>query len=180
MVQCTKILDAVQQSRYPSWQAIGDGAVAGRRMREIAMGANETVKNIEVIAADAQKALSENMEKATKSIEEISTFGQETVDAMVKSQNVAAKAVEEFNAEVLAYAKKTLEETVAHTKDLASAQTVTEFFEKQAAYAKLSYDAFAKQTARMNEMVLAAVKQAVEPLSARMSAAADLMKAGRA
>jgi phasin family protein len=144
------------------------------------MGANDTVKNIEVFAADAQKALSENMEKATKSIEEIAAFGQETVDAMVKSQNVSAKAFEEFNAEVMAYAKKTLEETVAHAKDLASAQTVTEFLEKQTAFAKVSYDAFAKQAARLNEMVAAAVRQAVEPISGRMNAAADLMKAGRA
>lgn len=144
------------------------------------MGANDTVKTIDAIATDAQKAVSETMEKATKSIEELSAYGQETVDAMVKSQNVVAKAVEEFNAEALAYAKRTLEESVAHAKDLASAHTVSEFVEKQTAYAKLAFDAFAKQTARMNEMAAAIFRQALEPLSGRVTAAMDMMKAGRA
>ncbi len=136
----------------------------------------EPMKQIEALAADAQKTVAETVEKTTKQLEGVAAFGQETVDAVLKSQNIAAKAAEEFNAEVVAFSKKTVEETVAHAKALASAQTVTEFLEKQAAYAKLSLDAMVKQSAKMNEMLVAAAKEVFAPINARVAAAADMMK----
>jgi phasin family protein len=141
------------------------------------MAAADPIKQIETFAADAQKTMTEQVEKATKSLEGIAAFSQETLDALIKSQNLAAKAAEELNAEVVAFSKKTVEETVAHAKDLASAQTVTEFLEKQAAYAKLSLDAAVKQSTKMNEMVMGAMKGMVEPVSARFHAAIDMIKA---
>jgi phasin family protein len=142
--------------------------------------ATEPMKQIEALAADAQKTVTETMEKATKQLEGVAAFGQETVDAVLKSQNIAAKAAEEFNAEVVAFSKKTVEETVAHAKALASAQTVTEFLEKQAAYAKLSLDAMVKQSAKMNEMLVGAAKEILEPINARFAAAAEMLKTSNA
>jgi phasin family protein len=142
--------------------------------------ATEPMKQIEALAADAQKTVTETMEKATKQMEGVAAFGQETVDAVLKSQNIAAKAAEEINAEVVAFSKKTVEETVAHAKALASAQTVTEFLEKQAAYAKLSLDAMVKQSAKMNEMLVGAAKEIFEPINARFAAAAEMLKTSNA
>jgi phasin family protein len=142
--------------------------------------ATEPMKQIEALTADAQKTVTETLEKATKQLEGVAAFGQENVDALLKSQNIATKAVEELNAEVVAFSKKTVEETVAHAKDLASAQTLTEFLEKQAAYAKLSLDAFVKQTAKVNELIVAAAKEAFEPINARFAAAAELVKSSNA
>lgn len=137
----------------------------------------DAMKQIETFTIDAQKTMTETVEKATKSFEGLATFGQETLDAMIKSQNLAAKAAEDLNAEVIAFSKKTVEETVAHAKDLASAQTVTEFLEKQAAYAKLSLDASVKQASKINEMMLGAAKGMFEPMAGRVNAAVELMKA---
>jgi phasin family protein len=142
--------------------------------------AKDSAKTIDAFAADAQKAMTENMEKAQKSMTDFAAFGQDTVDAIMKSQNVAAKAIEEINAEVVAFSKKTMEEGVAHAKDLSSAQTVTDLLEKQAGFAKLSFDSMMKQTAKMNELMAAAAKEAMEPINARMTAAADMMKGSMA
>jgi phasin family protein len=138
--------------------------------------AKDTAKSIETFAADAQKAITENMEKATKSVDEFASFGQGTFDAMMKSQNIAAKAFEEINAEVVAFTKKTVEESVAHAKDVTSAQSVTELLEKQASFAKLSFDAMMKQSTKMNELVASAAKEAMEPINARVAAAAEMVK----
>ncbi|TVQ58918.1 MAG: phasin family protein [Rhodobacteraceae bacterium] len=138
--------------------------------------AKDPMKTVETMTADAQKTLTANIEKASKSFEDVAAFGQETVDAMIKAQNLTAKAVEEINAEVIAFSKKTLEETVAHAKDLASAQTVTDFIEKQAGFAKTALDSMVKQSTKMNEMMMAAAKDAMAPVTARMNAAADMMK----
>ena len=142
--------------------------------------AKDPAKTMETFAADAQKAITENMEKATKSADDMTAFAQGSLDALMKSQNVAAKAFEEINAEVIAFSKKTMEESVAHAKDVSGVQTVTEFFEKQAAFAKLSFDSMVKQTTKMNELMTAAAKEAMEPINARMTAAADMMKGSMA
>jgi phasin family protein len=142
--------------------------------------ANDPAKTMETFAADAQKAITENMEKATKSVDDVASFTQGSFDAMMKSQGVAAKALEEINAEVMAFTKKTMEESVAHAKDVSGAQTVTEFLEKQAAFAKLSFDSMVKQSTKMNELMTAAAKEAMEPINARMTAAADMMKGSMA
>jgi phasin family protein len=140
------------------------------------MAAKDPMKQIETLTADAQKAVTEQVEKATKSLEGMTAFSQETLDALIKSQNLAAKAAEELNAEVVAFSKKTLEEGVAHAKDLASAQTVSEFVEKQAGYAKITLDAIAAQSTRMNDMMIGAMKGVFEPVTARMTAAVDMVK----
>jgi len=106
----------------------------------------------------------------------VTAFGQETLDALLKSQNVAAKAAEEIQAEVIAFSKKTVEEGVAHAKDLATAQTVTAFIEKQAGFAKVTLDALVQQSTRMSELMVAASKEVFAPLNARAAAAAELMK----
>ena len=144
------------------------------------MAAKDNMKQIESFAADAQKTMTESVEKATKSFEGMTTFSQESMDALIKAQNLAAKAAEELNAEVVAFSKKTVEESVAHAKDLASSQTVTEFLEKQAGFAKASLDSAVKQTTRMNEMMIGAMKGMVEPMQARMHAAIDMMKSSAA
>lgn len=131
---------------------------------------------IETFTVDAQKVMTETVEKATKQMETMSAFGQETLDAMVKSQTVAAKAAEEIQAEVLAFSKKSVEESVAHAKELASSQTVADFVEKQTGFAKTSMDALIRQSAKMNELMVAAMKEAFAPLQARAAAAAELAK----
>ena len=136
----------------------------------------DPMKQIEAFTAETQKTMTETVEKATKSIEGFAAFSQETMDAMIKAQNLAAKAAEELNAEVVAFSKKTVEETVAHAKELAAVQTVSEFLEKQAAYAKVSLDASVKQATKMNEMMVGAMKGVFEPMQARLHAAVDMIK----
>ena len=142
--------------------------------------AKDAAASIETFTVDAQKSITENMEKATKSFEDVAAFGQQTIDALIQSQNIAAKAAEEINAEVVAYSKKTMEETVAHAKDLAATQTVTDFIEKQTGFAKLSFDAMMKQSTKLNEMMIAAMKDSMAPVAGRVNVAVDMMKANAA
>ncbi len=142
--------------------------------------ATDATASIETFAVDAQKAVNETMEKATKSVEDVATFNQQTLDALIQAQNIAAKAAEEINAEVVAYSKKTMEETVAHAKELASTQTVADFIEKQTGFAKLSFDAMMKQSTKLNEMMVAAMKDAMAPVAGRVTAAVDMVKTSAA
>ena len=116
------------------------------------------------------------MEKFAKSFEGLAAFNQESVDAVLAASNVAVKAAEEINAEVMSFSKKAMEDSIAAAKDVAAAKSVMEAVEKQSEFAKASFDSFIKQAAKMNEMAMAAAKSAMEPIAARATAAGDMVK----
>ncbi|MGG7567808.1 phasin family protein [Rhodovulum sp. DZ06] len=138
--------------------------------------AAEATKSLETFAADAQKSMSAQMEKMSKSFEDAAAFNQESFDAMVKASNMYVKAAEELNAEFMAFSKQTVEDSMAAAKDMAASKSVMELMEKQAEYAKATFDGMMKQATKMNEMAIAAAKESMEPINARFTAAADMVK----
>ncbi len=138
--------------------------------------AAESQKKVEEFAAEAQKKVTAQYDKATKTFEDAVAFNQETVDALVKSSELAAKAVEEYNAEVVAFAKKSVEDGVAAAKELAAIKDVKVLLEKQAELAKSTYETNVAEAKKLNEMAQTAAKEVFEPLQARAVAAQELLK----
>jgi phasin family protein len=135
-----------------------------------------TTAKVETFVADSQKTLTEQFEKLSKSFEGLTAFGQDNVDALVKSSEIAAKAAEGIGSELSAYSKKAFEDGVAAAQDLASAKTLTELFEKQTSYAQSAFEGFVSQTTKMNEIYVAAAKDISGPLGARVTAATDAIR----
>jgi len=136
----------------------------------------DATATVETLVADTQKNMTEQFDKFSKSFEDLSSFGQENVDALVKSSEIAAKAAEGIGSEISAYSKKAFEDGVAAAQEFAAAKTMTELFEKQTAYAQTSFEGFVSQATKMNEIFAAAVKDITAPIGARVSAATDAMK----
>jgi len=136
----------------------------------------DATAKVETLVADTQKNVTEQMEKLTKGFEGLTAFGQENVDAIVKSSEIAAKAAEGIGTEISAYSKKAFEDGVAAAQDLAGAKTVTELFEKQTAFAQVAFEGWVSQATKMNEIYVAAAKDITAPLGARVTAATESMK----
>ena len=133
-------------------------------------------ERVEALVADTQKTLTEQVEKFTKNLEGLTAFGQENLDAIVKSSEIAAKAAEGIGTEISAFSKKSFEDGVAAAQDFASAKTLTELFEKQTSFAQSSFEGFVSQATKMNEIYVAAAKDISAPLGARVSAATEKLK----
>ena len=73
-------------------------------------------KQVEEFTAETKKAMEEGVEKMSKGFEDASAFGQDNVEAMVASSKVIAKAAEEMNAEIMAFSKKSYEDSMAAAK----------------------------------------------------------------
>jgi phasin family protein len=131
----------------------------------------DATAKVETLVADSQKTVTEQFEKLSKGFEGLTTFGQENVDAIVKSSEIAAKAAEGINSELSAYSKKAFEDGVAAAQEFAAAKTLTELFEKQTAYAQTAFEGFVSQATKMNEIYVAAAKDISAPLGARVTAA---------
>ena len=138
--------------------------------------AKDTTAKVEAFVADTQKSVTEQIEKFSKGFEGLTAFGQENVDALVKSSEIAAKAAEGIGSEISAYSKKAFEDGVAAAQEFAAAKTMTELFEKQTAFAQNAFEGFVQQATKMNEIVVAAAKDITAPLGARVTAASEKMK----
>jgi phasin family protein len=136
----------------------------------------DATAKVETFVADTQKTMTEQFEKLSKGMEGLTSFGQENVDAIVKSSEIAAKAAEGIGTEIGAYSKKAFEDGVAAAQDFASAKTMTELFEKQTSYAQSALEGFMSQATKMNEIYVAAAKDIAAPIGARVNAATDAMK----
>ena len=137
---------------------------------------DSTTAQVENFTAEAQKNLEDGVEQMTKSMEDMASFGQQNMEAFVASSKRAAKAAEEMNAEITAYTKKAYEDSMAAAKEMSSAKSVTELFEKQSAFAKSAMEAFMAETSKLNDMAATAGKECMEPLTTRMSASTELFK----
>ncbi len=144
--------------------------------QDVANVVQEATAKVESFVADTQKTVTEQFEKLSKGFEGLTTFGQENVDALVKSSEIAAKAAEGIGTELSAYSKKAFEDGVAAAQDLASAKTMTELFEKQTSYAQSAFEGFVSQATKMNEIYVAAAKDITAPIGARVNAATEALK----
>ena len=138
--------------------------------------ANEQAENF---TDEAKRSMEEGVERMSKGFEDVTQFSQDNVEAMVASGKVVARAAEDMNAEMMAYSKKAYEDAMAASKEMASARSATEFFEKNTTFAKASFEGFVAQATRMNEMYSVAARQAFAPLNARFTAAAETVKTYR-
>jgi phasin family protein len=137
-------------------------------------------QQVEEFTNEAKRSMEEGVERMSKGFEDVTQFGQDNVEAMVASGKVMAKAAEEMNAEVIAFSKKSYEDSMAAAKEIASAKSVSEYFEKQTTFAKTSFETFVAEATKLNEMYSQAAKEAFAPINARFSAAAEMVKTYRA
>lgn len=133
-------------------------------------------KKVENFTAEAQKTVEQSVEKIAKGVEDAAAFGQDNVEAIVTSSKIAAKAAESLNAEILAYSKKTYEDSLAAAKELTACKSISELVEKQTAFGKAAVEGFIAQATKINEMMASASKEISEPVNARFNAAVDIMK----
>jgi phasin family protein len=123
------------------------------------------------------EAMKDGFEKAVKGYDQFITFGKDNAEAMMKSANAAGKGVESFNSEVLSFARKSAEDGVTAAKAVLSSKTVEEAFQLQSEFSKQMFETYVDQLAKFGDMALATARNAAEPIQARVTAFAELVRA---
>jgi hypothetical protein len=135
--------------------------------------ANEAVENV---MKSGNEAMKNGLETWTKAYERFAGFGKENVEAYLQSATAVAKAFERINPEAFSFSKQQVEDGIAAFRAVSGAKSVHEAFEVQSDFAKSALDAYIAQATKINDLVMDAAKQAVEPLNARFSAFAEAAK----
>jgi hypothetical protein len=99
-------------------------------------------------------------------------FGQDNVDATLKTFGAVSKGVQAIAIETADYAKKAFEQGTAALEKLVGAKSFEKAVEIQTDYLKTSYEGFIAQSSKIGELFAAVARDAFKPLETAATKAA--------
>jgi phasin family protein len=116
------------------------------------------------------------MDKGTQMVGEMTDFAKGNVEAIVESTGIYARGLESFGQDAAAFAKKSYEDATAAMKAMTAAKSPTELFKLHSEYTRQAFDAMVAETSKSTEKMVKLVGEAVQPISNRVSLAAEKVK----
>lgn len=135
------------------------------------------------VSAGFQKTQAEvkmKMEKAMKTAEEFVTFGQGNVEAFMKSSQIWATGLQDISKLFAATAQAQFDETVSTFKALSGVKSIKEAMDLQSTFARSSLDKAVAETTKLTDASMKLAEQALAPITARMTLAAEKFTAQQA
>lgn len=134
---------------------------------------------VQTMTTAGNEAFREGFEKSMKSVNELNAFSKENMDAVMASATTAGKGIETLNANAVAFAKKSMEDTVSATKAMTSAKSVQDMIEVQTDFMKSAMDAYLGEINKATELYAGAVKSSMKPLNDRVAATVEMVQSQR-
>lgn len=123
--------------------------------------------------ADAIKA---GFDKAIAGYDNVVAYSKDTAEALIKSATVAGKGAETLNSEIYAYAKQSLDDSLAAGKAFLAAKSVHEAIEVQTGFAKSAFENYVAELTKFNKLFTATAKDSFAPLEGRAQAWVELVQ----
>ena len=114
-----------------------------------------------------------NMDKAMKTAEEMVSFGQGNLEALVKCSQIWAAGVQDLSKQFAASAQAQVDQTMATWKALAGVKSLKEAMDLQTTLARSSMEKAVAETSKLTDASMKLAEQTFAPLTARMSLAAE-------
>ena len=127
--------------------------------------------------ADALKA---GFDKAIAGYDSVVGYGKDTAEAVIKSATVAGKGDETLHNEIYAYAKQSMENSIAAGKAILGAKSVHEAIEVQTDFAKSAFENYVAELTKFNQLFSATAKDSFAPLQGRAQAWVDVVQTNAA
>ena len=97
-------------------------------------------------------------------IDQFQKFGQENVDAALKSFGAVSKGAQAIATEAADFARKSFEQGTATFEKLVGAKSLDKAIEIHTDYLKTSYEGFVAQSTKITELYANVAKEAFKPL----------------
>ena len=141
-----------------------------------ALPAPQTAAATPTAAAQFDKATTEataNMEKAMKTAEELVTFGQGNLEALVKSSQIWAAGLQDLSKQFAATAQAQMDETMGVFKALAGVKSVKDAVDLHTNLARSAMEKTVAEAGRLTDASFKLAEQAAAPIMARLTLAVD-------
>jgi phasin family protein len=122
---------------------------------------------------ETQAKVKEGVEKAMKTAEELVSFGQGNLEAILKSGQIWAAGMQDLSKQVAATAQASFEETMSTFKALTSVKSLKDAMDLQANLARTTMEKTLTETGRLTDASFKLTEQAIAPLTARVTLAVE-------
>jgi phasin family protein len=133
--------------------------------------ADKTASVIETTQDQFAKAA----ETQFKAADEIAAFNKSNVEAFIQAGTTFFQGFEQIARTVVGMTQAQVEAGMSTAKSLIAAKTVTELADLQNAYAKSAFDQAVSEATHLSELAIKITNEAIEPLSARVTATIEQM-----
>jgi phasin family protein len=120
-----------------------------------------------------QAEIKSRMGTAMKTVEEVVSFNQGNVEAAIKSGQIWADGIQDLSKSLAATAQAQLDQTMSTWKALSTVKSLKDVFDLQSNLARSSMDTFVSETGKLTDASLKLTEQALAPLTARFTLAAE-------
>ena len=154
------------------------GSNAAETMDETTQAGVSAMKDATAGFEKTQAEVKANMEKAMRTAEEMLTFGQGNVEAVMRSGRIWAEGVQDLSKTFVATAQAQFDQAMSTFKALAGVKSLKEAIDLQANLARSSMETAMTETTRLTDASMKLAEQASAPITQRMTQAVE--KFGRA
>lgn len=106
--------------------------------------------------------------------DDVVSFNQNNIDALVASSTVFAKGFEQLTKQYVAFASASFEDAVEASKKIATAKSVNEAVDLQTKIAKTSWEKVVAEGQKISDISTDIFKEASAPISDRVQATVDV------
>ncbi len=110
---------------------------------------------------------------AIKGYEQAVAYGQESVDAVMKSNAIFVKGLQDINTVLFGLAQTSLEDSVAATQKLFDCKTVADVIGAQADLAKTGYAKAIEDSRKISELTVKLAEASSQPITKQVNAAVE-------
>jgi phasin family protein len=122
---------------------------------------------------ETQAKVKEGMEKAMKTAEELVSFGQGNLEAVLKSGQIWAAGMQDLSKQVAATAQASFDETMSTFKALTSVKSLKDAMELQASLARATMEKTLAESGKLTDASFKLTEQAIAPITARVTLAVE-------
>ncbi|MGH6662722.1 MAG: phasin family protein [Rhodospirillales bacterium] len=155
-------------------QPVEAALAAGKETIEtvVKAGAEAASKGVERAVAMSREHVTAAVKAGTeafKSYEDIVSFGKDNVDAVVKTNAILVKGMQDIHNVLFGIAQAQLEGQVAATKKLLGCKTFKDVMEAQADLARISYAKALDDSRKITDLSVKLAEEATQPITKRVN-----------
>ncbi len=122
---------------------------------------------------ETQAKVKQGMEKAMKTAEELVSFSQGNLEAILKSGQIWAAGMQDLSKQVAATAQASFDETMSTFKALTSVKSLKDAMDLQASLARATMEKTLTEFGKLTDASFKLTEQAIAPITARVTLAVE-------
>ncbi len=169
---------AKKKSAAKATEPVGAAMAAGQETLEnvVKAGTEAASQGVEKAVAMSQEHVAAAIQagaEAFKGYGDVVSYGKDSVDAVMKSNALFVKGVQDINKALFGFAQASLDDSAAATKKLLGCKTVTDVIDAQTELARAGYAKAIEDSRRIADMSVKLAEEAAQPLTKQVSATVE-------